>query len=87
MSLGYIPGGLDTSDGLTKAMSSANSVGLLNENSPRIVTEIQKTEIRKRLLPENTILFNQKQFTVGRVWAKTCDERRAREVVRIDKQR
>ena len=49
MSAGYIPGGLDTSGGLTKAMSSASAISLLNGASFRIVTEIQKGEIRRKL--------------------------------------
>ena len=42
-------GGLNTSDGLTEAMSSHSSGSLLNKNSFRIVTEIQKGEIRRKL--------------------------------------
>ena len=49
MSFGYIPGNLDTSDGLTKAMYSASLGSLLGGNKFRIVTEIRKAEIRKRL--------------------------------------
>ena len=46
-SVGYIPGDMNTSDGLTKTISSSNSRSLLTENSCRIVTEVKKAEIRK----------------------------------------
>ena len=45
LSVGYIPGGLNTSDGLTKDMYSANLGSLLNGNSFRIVTEIQRRRL------------------------------------------
>ena len=48
--VGYIPGDLNTSDGLTEAKYSASLGSLLNENAFRAVTEIQKNEIRQRLL-------------------------------------
>ena len=40
LTFGYIPGDMNASEGLTKAMSSANSRCLLTENSLRIVTEV-----------------------------------------------
>ena len=48
-SVGYSLGNLNTSDGLTKAMSSAGLRGLLNGNKFRIVNALRKAEIRKRL--------------------------------------
>ena len=55
LSVGYIPGDMNTSDGLTKAMSSANMRNLLTRNTFRIVTEWKKQEIRKRCPRINTI--------------------------------
>ena len=49
LSVGYIPGVMDTSDGLTKSMSSANMRNLLTRNTMRIVTEEKKKEIRKKM--------------------------------------
>ena len=43
------PGGINTPDGLTKSTSGDKLRRLLNENIFQIVTEIQKSEIRKRL--------------------------------------
>ena len=40
---------MNTTDGLTKAMSSGNLRCLLAENSSRIVTEVEMAGIRKRL--------------------------------------
>ena len=65
MSVGYIPGGMNTSDALTKAMYSANLGNLLNGNSSRIVTEIQKNEIRKRL-PASQRYIVYRETTQGR---------------------
>ena len=48
MSLGYINGATNTSDGLTKAMSSANMRNLVTRNTSRIVTAEKKKEIKKR---------------------------------------
>ena len=58
----------------------------LNENAFRIVTEIQKAEITKRLSAEKHYIVTLKQFRVKRIWTKTCDERRAWGEVHIDKQ-
>ena len=55
LSVGYIPGGLNTSDGITKSMSSANSRRLLNGNSSRIGTEIQEAEIRTKITRIETL--------------------------------
>ena len=85
--VGYFPGGLNTSDGLTKAMSIDSLRSLFNKNSFRIVTEIQKGEIRRNCPCRNTILFILKQFRVGRICTLTCDERRARVEVHIGKER
>ena len=52
MSVCYIHGGLNISDGLTKDMSSANLGILLSGNSIRIFPGIQKDGIRNRL-PES----------------------------------
>ena len=64
---GYIPGGLDTSDGLTKAMSSSSLRSLSDGNSYRIVTEIQKDEIRRKLPASKHYIFPMKQFRVKRI--------------------
>ena len=40
---------MNSPDGLTKAMSSANIRGLLTNNIPRIVTEEKKKEITKKV--------------------------------------
>ena len=48
--VGYIPGDMDTSDGPTKAMSSANMRNLLTRNTFRIATEEKENQIRK-LIP------------------------------------
>ena len=85
--VGYIPGNLNTSGGLTKAMSRASFGILLNGNSFRSVSEIQKDEIRKRLHPSKHYIVIMKQFRPGRIWAKTFCERRARVEVHIGKQR
>ena len=45
--VGYIPGGLNTSDGLAKIMSSANLRSLLAGNTFQIVTEQMKTKLGK----------------------------------------
>ena len=49
LGVGYIPGGLNTSDGLAKSMSSANLRSLMAENTFQIVTEQMKNQIRKKL--------------------------------------
>ena len=47
LSVGYIPGALNTSGGLTKAMSSTNLRGLLTRNTFRIVTEWESMKLGK----------------------------------------
>ena len=45
LSVGYIPGDANTSDGVTKAMSSSTMRDLVTHNTCRIVTEEAKKEI------------------------------------------
>ena len=47
--IGYTPGGINASDGLTKSMTGVVLKRLLNEHISQIVAESQKGEIRKRL--------------------------------------
>ena len=49
LGVGYIPGGLNTSDGMTESMSSVNLRSLLAENTFQIVTDQKETQIRKKL--------------------------------------
>ena len=49
LGVGYIPGELNTSDSMTKSMSSVNLRSLLAENTFQIVTEQMKNQIRKKL--------------------------------------
>ena len=49
LSIGYIPGGMNTSDGLTKSMAWVKLRRLLNGDISQIVTETHKGGIRKRL--------------------------------------
>ena len=44
LSVGYIPGDINTSDGITKSLSSVNFGNLLDGNIFRIVTEERKKE-------------------------------------------
>ena len=86
MSVGYIKGNMNTSDGLTKAKSSANLRSLLNGNSFRSVTEFKRRGLGKDYMQRNAILFSPERFMVESIWIKTCDERRARGEVHIGKQ-
>ena len=47
--VGYIPGGVNTSDGITKILSSVNLRSLLVGNTSRIVTGVWQKEIRRRI--------------------------------------
>ena len=47
--VGYIPVDMNTSVGITRAMSSANIRNLLTRNNPRIVAECKKKEIMRRM--------------------------------------
>ena len=49
LGVGYIPGDLNTSDGMTKSMTSVNLRNLLAGNTFQIVTEEMKDKIRKKL--------------------------------------
>ena len=49
LSVGYTPGDLNTSDGMTKSMTSINLRNLLAGNTFQIVTEEMKDKIRKKL--------------------------------------
>ena len=51
----YIPGDMNTSGGLTKAMSSANMRHLLSDNTFRIVTEEKRRKLGKRRPCPNAI--------------------------------
>ena len=53
LGVGYIPGGLNTSDSMTKSMSSVNLRSLLAENTFQIVTEQMKTKLGKSYLQQN----------------------------------
>ena len=53
LSVGYIPGDLDTSDGMTKSMASINLRNLLAGNTFQIVTEEMKDKIRRKLPSAN----------------------------------
>ena len=48
LSVGFIPGDINTSNGLTKSLSSANMGGLSAVNVFRIATDGRKTEIGKK---------------------------------------
>ena len=45
----YIPGGLNTSDGMAKSMTSVNLSSLLAGNTFQIATEETKGQIRRKL--------------------------------------
>ena len=47
--VGYIPGDINTSVGLTKSLSSVNLRSLLSGHTFRIVTEWGKKEIRRKI--------------------------------------
>ena len=49
LGVGYIPGDLNTSDGMTKSMASVNLRNLLAGNTFQIVTEEMEDKIRKKL--------------------------------------
>ena len=53
LGVGYIPDGLNTSDGMAKSMSSVNLRSLLAENTFQIVTEQMKTKLGKSYLQQN----------------------------------
>ena len=55
LGVGYIPGELNTSDSMTKSMSSANLRSLLAENTFQIATEQMKNQIRKKLPAAKTL--------------------------------
>ena len=77
LSDGYSHVDINTSDGLSKSLSSANHGIFLDDNTFRIVTG----ESRKsgRIFPHlSTILSILKLFTGERIWTLTCDGRRAR---------
>ena len=52
---GYIHGDMNTSDGLTNAMSSSNMRSLLTSNTFRIVTEEKRMKLGKRCPQLNTM--------------------------------
>ena len=47
LGVGYIPGGLNTSDGLAESTSSVNLGSLLTENTFQIAKEQMKTKLGK----------------------------------------
>ena len=49
LGVGYIPGDLNTSDGMAKSMSIVNLRSLLLGNTSQIATEQIKNQIRKKL--------------------------------------
>ena len=49
LSVGYIPGDLNTSDGMTKSTTSVNLRNLMADNTFQIVTEEMEDKIRKKL--------------------------------------
>ena len=53
LGVGYTPGGLNTSDGLAKSMSSVNLGSLLAVNTFQIATEQMGDQIRKSYIPKN----------------------------------
>ena len=61
LSIGYIPGAMNTSGGSTKSMTGAKLRSLLNGNISQIVTENQKGELGSCYQPRNIILCTQKQ--------------------------
>ena len=62
LGVGYIPGDLNTSDGMTKSMSSVNLRSLIAENIFQIVTEQMKNQIRKKnYLPQNITSYIRKR--------------------------
>ena len=66
MGVCYIPGDMNTSDGLTKDMSSANIRGPLTRNTVRIATE-EKGEIRKRTPPSRRHTVYPEEIQGGRI--------------------
>ena len=75
---------MNTSDGLTKAMSSANMRNLLTVDTFRIVTEETQNAIRKKRPAPTHYIVTLKQFSGERIWTLTSDERLARGEVHID---
>ena len=51
--VGYIPGGLNTSDGMAKSMSSVNLRSLLAGNTFQIVTDQMKIKLGKSYTQQN----------------------------------
>ena len=77
---------MNTADGLTKAMSSANRRNLLTVNTSRIVTE-EKKEIRKKMPASKHYIACRETIQGERIWTLTCDERLERGEVHIGKWR
>ena len=78
---------MNTSDGLTKAMSSSNIRNLLTRNTTLIVTEWEKKEIRKRMPAAKRYIVYPETIRGERIWTLTCDERLERGEVRNGKWR
>ena len=74
--VGYIPGGINTSDGLSKSLSSVDTANLLACDISRISAEQKKKGISRKT-PSG------KRYTVflkllrGRIWKVTCGARLA----------
>ena len=62
LGVGYIPGDLNTSDGMTKSMSSVNLRSLMAENTSQIVTEQMKNQIRRKLDAANITSCIRKRY-------------------------
>ena len=60
----YIPGDINTSDGLSKSLYTVNLGNLLGGNTLRIVTE-ERGEIRRKYLNLSTTLCIMRQFMGG----------------------
>ena len=58
----YIPGDLNTSDGMAKSMSSVNLRSSMAGNTFQVVTEQMKTKLGKSYMPQNITSFIRKRY-------------------------
>ena len=85
LSVGYIPGDMNTPGGITKSMYIANMRNLLAGDTLRIVAEAEKKEIRRKIPESKRYIVYDDAIQGKRIWTLTCDERLARCEVRIAK--
>ena len=77
LSAGYIPGYINTSDGLAEIPDIANLRNLISANLFRIVTGGGK-EIRRKYQRRNDVFFYPGAIQEERIRTQTCDARLAR---------